>query len=396
MKPQKHIVFAMSEVGASHIPEGKPCQDFSLKVDENGVRMVVVCDGHGSSTYIRSDIGARLAAEVTKEAVMDFVQNTPPELFKDRKGAVGVRPTVEDIRRGAKADPAEDPTESGRKTRQQNQTFFSQVKDILPQDIVIVALLRNIYSSWLTAIRNHCSQHPLSDAEKAALGNKTLVKAYGTTLMAFVETPHYWLSFHIGDGRIVTVDQDLSMTNPVPWDSDCFLNITTSLCNSRPVRLFRYAFDGTGAFPAAVLCCSDGIEDSYGDYELAPHFLHEWYRGVLSEFCRNGESATLEQMKIFFPRLSQKGSKDDISLAGIIDTEATAKAIENDIRQQLTEIERQLETGRRQAEDHKCRMEDLDRQKNELEQKLIMMGLGAPDSGEGRMSANGEQPPEDE
>ena len=184
------------------------------------------------------------------------------------------------------------------------------------------------------------------------------------------------------------------MTNPVPWDSECFLYVTTSLCNSRPVRLFRYAFDGTGTFPAAVLCCSDGIEDSYGDYELAPHFLHEWYRGVLSEFCCNGESATLEQMKKFFPRLSQKGSKDDISLAGIIDTEATAKAIENDIRQQLTEIERQLETGRRQAEDHKCRMEDLDRQKNELEQELIMMGLGAPDSGEGGTSADGEQPPE--
>ena len=125
MKPQKYIVFAMSEVGASHIPEGKPCQDFSLKVDENGVRMVVVCDGHGSSTYIRSDIGARLAAEVTKEAVMDFVQNTPPELFKDRKGAVGVRPTVEDIRRGAKADPAEDPTESGRKTRQHSHRTSS-------------------------------------------------------------------------------------------------------------------------------------------------------------------------------------------------------------------------------------------------------------------------------
>lgn len=378
MQQQKHIVFALSKVGASHIPERKPCQDFSLVVNEDGLRMVVVCDGHGSSTYVRSDIGARLAAEVTKKAVKTFVMDTPPELFKGKKGAVTVRPTAEDIRRDAGTKPSDINDEEDKQIREQNHMFITQVRDILEQDIIITALLRKIYSAWLTAIKEDCHKNPLTDTEKAALGNKPLVKAYGSTLMAFIETPHYWLAFHIGDGRIVAIDNELNMTNPVPWDCNCFLNVTTSLCNNNPVRLFRYAFDGTGNFPAAVLCCSDGIEDSYGNYELAPHILHEWYASVLGEFCQNGEKETLERMDAFFPLLSEKGSHDDISLAGIIDTEAVAKGLEvAKIKQQISEIEQQkdntnqqMEELSRQVEELNSQMVDFSLQKSELERKL--------------------------
>ena len=367
MKRQNHIVFALSKVGAAHVPAGKPCQDFSLKMDEDGVRMVVVCDGHGSRTYVRSDTGARLAAEVTREAVMDFVAKTPPELFRNKKGAVTARPTAEDIMRGAETKSSAALTEAAWQNIQQNRAFLNQVRDILEQDIVILTLLRRISSAWLRAIKEHCLENPLSEEEKKALGNKPLAKAYGTTLMAYVETPDYWLAFHIGDGRIIAVDQNMEMKEPVPWDCNCFLNVTTSLCSDNPVSLFRYAFDGTGRFPAAVFCCSDGIEDSYGDYELAPYFLHEWYAGLLSEFHRNGEAQTLERMDEFFTLLSQKGSRDDVSLAGIIDTAAIAKSLgAADIKSKIMEIDSK-------AEDLSRQMEDLGRQKSELEQKLTEM-----------------------
>ena len=381
MQQQKHIVFALSKVGSGHIPEGKPCQDFSLAVDEEGLRMVVVCDGHGSKTYVRSDVGARLAAEVTKKAVMTFVKETPPELFMGKKGAVTARPTAEDIRRDAATETKDGTDGEDMRDSEQNLMFFTQVRDIVPQDIVITSLLRRIYSAWLTAIKEDCAKNPLNDEEKAALGNRPLVKAYGTTLMAFIETPQYWLAFHIGDGRMVAVDDELNMTNPVPWDRNCFLNVTTSLCNNNPVRLFRYAFDGTGDFPAAVLCCSDGIEDSYGDYELAPHFLHEWYESVLAEFCQNGERETLERMEGFFPMLSEKGSHDDISLAGIIDTEAVGKSLEvARIKRRISEIEllkdntsQQMEELSRQVEELNSKMADFSQQKSELERRLSEM-----------------------
>lgn len=46
-------VFNKSIRGASHLANGKPCQDYSISFSENGVQILVVCDGHGGETYFR-------------------------------------------------------------------------------------------------------------------------------------------------------------------------------------------------------------------------------------------------------------------------------------------------------------------------------------------------------
>lgn len=358
MEQQKQIVFATSTVGASHLPKGVPCQDYSLKVDTEDVRMIIVCDGHGSKTYVRSDVGSRLAAEIAKDAVLKFVKETPSDLFAGIKGAVTARPVVDDGLWGAVPNkPLETMTEVEMMNYQQDKAFYEQVRDIREQDAAFQGLFNKIYSEWLKAIREDSESKPFTDEEKEALGDKKLVKAYGTTLMAFVETPHYWFSFHIGDGRIIAANRLYEMTDPVPWDCNCFQNITTSLCNTDPIRLFRYAFDGTGKFPAVVFCCSDGIEDSFGDYTLAPHYLHNWYEGLLNEFATKGEEETLKNIDDFLPVLSQKGSKDDMSLAAIINRDSFAdglKALE--IRRQMRELDGQKEQLQQQYDEMKARL----------------------------------------
>ena len=82
--------------------------------------------------------------------------------------------------------------------------------------------------------------------------------------------------------------------------------------------MFRYAFDGTGTFPAAVYCCSDGIEDSWGDYEVAPEQLHSYFTGLTRVFLSEGKDATLQRLEDFLPKLSAAASKDDMSIAGYI------------------------------------------------------------------------------
>lgn len=354
---QNQIVFATSLVGASHLPKGIPCQDYSLQVDENDVKMIIVCDGHGSKTYVRSDVGARLAAEITKETVLKFVKDTPPDLLVGHKGSVTSRPAVDDGLWGTVPNkPVDTMTEVELLNYQQDKEFYKQVRDIREQDVAFVELFNTIYSEWLKAIQEDSEVNPFTDEEKEALGDKKLVKAYGTTLMVFAETPQYWFSFHIGDGRIVAIDRLFEMTDPVPWDCNCFQNFTTSLCNTNPVRLFRYAFDGTGQFPAAVFCCSDGIEDSYGDYSLAPHYLHNWYLGLLNEFATKGKEETLEKINSFLPLLSEKGSKDDMSLAAIINREALADGLEAaEIKRRMHELEDQKEKLQQQLDEIKSR-----------------------------------------
>ncbi len=361
MNQQKQIIFSTSTVGASHLPKGVPCQDYSLLVDTEDVRMIVVCDGHGSKTYVRSDVGSRLAAEIAKKAVLKFVQETPPELFAGMKGAVTARPVVDDGLWGAVPNkPIETMTEVELMNYQQDKAFFEQVRNIREQDTALQELFNNIYSEWLKAIQEDSETRPFTDEEKDALGNKKLVKAYGTTLMAFVETPHYWFSFHIGDGRIIAANRLFEMKEIVPWDCNCFQNITTSLCNTDPVRLFRYAFDGTGEFPPVVFCCSDGIEDSFGDYTLAPYYLHNWYEGLLNEFATKGEEATLKNIDNFLPVLSQKGSKDDMSLAAIIDCDSLADGIKAvDLRKKMQELDGQKEQLKKQLEELRAHVEKV-------------------------------------
>ena len=149
------------------------------------------------------------------------------------------------------------------------------------------------------------------------------------------------------------------MVQPVPWDCNCFQNYTTSLCNTEPVKLFRYAFDGTGQFPAAVFCCSDGIEDSYGDYEIDPKKLHGFYRGLLDQFVKVGEETTLKKIENFLPVLSEKGSRDDMSLAAIINLDALQDGLEEqEIRDEINKVESQLRDLQRQENEIKARIDE--------------------------------------
>ena len=181
-------------------------------------------------------------------------------------------------------------------------------------------LFAAIYIQWLNAIEQDAQNDPFTDQEKAQLGSARLVKAYGTTLMAFVRTPLYWFAFHIGDGRMLCCDANFRWREPVPWDCNCFLNMTTSLCAKEPLHSFRYAFNGKGEFPAAVIMGSDGLDDSWCTMENLTNF----YSQTLSIFNELKEEETIKEMKEYLPRLSEKGSRDDMSMAGIIDMNAIA------------------------------------------------------------------------
>lgn len=324
-------VFNFSALGASHITENKPCQDYSLSwnSDENDIQVVIVCDGHGSSTYVRSDVGSRLAAQCAMNNIKLFIEEVDPLLFVHKKAAVTAREGDSEKRFDTDLPkPIEDMTETERMNYEQKCLFVSQVLGCQDQDEELMSLFTNIYNDWILAIKEDSKNNPFNNDEKKALGNSDLVKAYGTTLMAFVRTPYYWFAFQIGDGRLLVADNEMQWSQPVPWDCNCFLNFTTSLCNSNPIPLFRYAFDGTGYFPSVVLCCSDGVEDSYGDFSVAQESLYKFYTEIVARFHRNGYEKTVEEIENILPRLSSIGSKDDMSLAGIVDFDAIALPVD--------------------------------------------------------------------
>ena len=367
MDDNRNIHFAISVVGANHLPKDVPCQDYSISWESEDKQNIIaiVCDGHGSSTYVRSDTGSKLAANITLEVLKEFATSTNPALFIYTTGDVTARRSM-DENEWLKIPniPVTSMTEVESENFKQNQLFCNQVSDIKQQDQVLTELFNSIYLKWIEAIKEDALFYPFSDIEKQAVGKNRIEKAYGTTLLAYLQTPYFWLSFQIGDGIILFVDRKLTWMQMVPWDCNCFLNSTTSLCNSNPLPKFRYAFDGTGYFPAAVLCCSDGIEDSYGYYELAPQYLHKFYNGLLKQFAVSEMEEVLKQLREFLPKLSAIGSKDDMSIAGFINTEAIKEGLV------VLDIYNQRDALNSQHEDRVKEQESLEKQISDAEAEL--------------------------
>ncbi|MBT9873078.1 hypothetical protein GPL06_09670 [Bacteroides salyersiae] len=319
------ITFYTQALGSSHLASKKPCQDNGMHYNQDEVCIVVVCDGHGGESYVRSDKGSRIAAEITKNKIVEFVKSCPAEKFIGKKNAVTVVPTRDPRfdKQGCKRDISM-LSESEMDLLKQNILYTKEV-DLFPEmETLFRGLFVDIYESWKSEIEKDAIDHPFSDKEKEKRGSLRIEKAYGTTLMAAVRTPNYWFAFHIGDGKLYACDRLMKWYEPVPWDCNCFLNVTTSLCDYAPVGEFRYAFDGTGDFPLAFVLGSDGIDDTFVRTEL----IHKFYSQLLCVVNEREQEEVQTLLKESLSDLSKRGSHDDMSVAAIIDENSLPKAIE--------------------------------------------------------------------
>lgn len=282
---KKWVVFHCSHQGASHKKANKVCQDAAFSSDGDKYAIAIVCDGHGSANYFRSDRGAKLAVEATKEALQGFMKNF-------------LKPNASSSLRGLLLDHPD--------------KYMRQLET-------------NIIYLWRQKVRTDYLEYPFTSEELAQTDDKFrknelahpddfYVKAYGSTLMAVVVYPGYfWFGLHIGDGKCVACYEDGSWDQPIPWDDSCFLNVTTSLCDEKAVDKFRYCLH-TDYFPVALFVGSDGVDDSFASDED----LYGFYQELFQTFQEKKAEQAHKEIDNFLPILSEKGSGDDISVSGII------------------------------------------------------------------------------
>ena len=275
--------FHLTVIGASHIKSGTVCQDCSQSCEKTECRLVVVCDGHGGADYFRSDRGSKLAAAT----FTDCMEN--PDLIAALSAAA---------------------TEKQRKSR-------------------IEQLIKSIIARWNSLVEQDMRQHPFDEDELSGVSEKArrryeagerLQAAYGTTLIGAVLAENFWLGLQIGDGKCVAVSETGEFTQPIPWDEECFLNVTTSLCDENAAKEFRFCFSRT--LPAAVFIGSDGIDDCFAGDER----LYDFYRVTLKSFAETDEETAIAQLKEYLPTLSEKGSGDDMSVGILVNTDLVCKS----------------------------------------------------------------------
>lgn len=274
-RKKEHLAFAHSQQGARHLLTGTVCQDFSLISQGEGFIFAAVCDGHGGSDYVRSDRGSRLAALAALECVSD-----------------------------------ESLLSALRKSRSERET-----------ERLIQQLKRSIIGLWLRKITEDHENEPLSGDELNSVSDAAreeylaggIAPAYGTTLIFTLIARDFWLLMQLGDGSCAVMDESGGFAAPLPPDPLCYMNITTSMCDGEAANEMRHFFGRKP--PAAIFLSTDGIENSLSGRDA----LHAFYGTVASAFAA-GDSAEAEaQLLDYLPRLSEKGSGDDVSIAFLLD-----------------------------------------------------------------------------
>lgn len=308
--------------GESHKAINKVCQDHSLVSINDECAIAVVCDGHGGDRYFRSDIGSKIASEVTRDCVCTFVSGIEKSLFTGKPFS----------------------QHNALSTEIKNNDYHkeSEVERVMRQ------LFASIIYNWRDKILDHANTNPLTDLEMSQVPEKAkiefankegLEKTYGCTLMCYAQTPDYWFAFHIGDGKLVAFDDNGWWSEPVPWDEKCFLNKTTSLCDSSAIEEFRYCFQGDGSFPLAIFLGSDGIDDSFGE---TPNMIN-FYVQILKLIAKSSESEALQSLQEALPELSKIGSKDDMSVACVYAEDRLGSSIPKLIEWQKSNIGNQID-----------------------------------------------------
>jgi len=265
--------------GESHIRRGIPKEDAAKVVRFEDRVVAAVSDGHGDPRCMRSQVGAHLAVNITLDILRDW-----------------------DV--GCGNDDA--------------KQLHARV----------TALAHEIIDRWNLAVETHFKENPLTEAELQAAGNmrlsyvqgKHISHIYGATLIALMQSKDTLFFLQKGDGRAVMIDSQGRFNDQViPWDDRCYLNVTTSLCDPDAPDTFTYRLlsgEDTDNI-SAVMLGSDGVEDSFANSDL----MNAYYGLLATECIENGEAATEEAMLNDLAEMSKYGSKDDISVVGLIDPE---------------------------------------------------------------------------
>lgn len=160
-------VAAVSLPGVTHVlGGGTACQDASwVAAYPGGLRVLAVSDGHGSSRYVNSDVGARLAVSVVHELL--------PRIF-------------------------------GQDLENSHRRLRASANHLRP----------SVVNEWNRRVRLHDAifgtSEPIDDdaLRRVDGGHDDAVRAYGATILGVAVKDGWMVSMQLGDGDIVRVSHE--------------------------------------------------------------------------------------------------------------------------------------------------------------------------------------------
>lgn len=276
-EPLWHVI-GQSVRGASHVRADLPNQDAIIwrHLSREGPPLVlVVSDGHGSAKSFRSDRGSKFAVTAAADLMQELLSGV--------------------------SDPLN----------------LSAVKRVAEQ-----RLPKELVRRWQMAVDADLGEDPFSEEELAKLAQqrgesnrrkviKTPRLAYGATVLGVLVARDFFLFLQLGDGDILWVADDGTVTRPFSRDARLIANETTSLCMSDAWREVRLRFQANyGDLPALIMASTDGYANSFVNDDA----FRKVGSDILAIMREDGVGLVGESLPEWLSEASAAGSGDDISL----------------------------------------------------------------------------------
>lgn len=363
--------FNKTVIGAQHIKNQIPCEDYSISYSspDNQYHVVVVADGHGARSCFRSRYGSKFVAEITLDAFRQFADFV-----------------LQDIN--------------------EQQKFYNEIfSNTKFKECTIKRITDAILAKWYDEVMLHYANNPFSPEEEQIYQtygyDGDITHIYGTTVIAALKIKNVLILIQQGDGRCVIFHNE-SISQPIPWDIRCDHNVTTSVCDADAAESIRSCVlkIDESTFIACYLG-SDGVEDSFRDtYEAfqGSHIImggvHTFYKEISCQLVQSNKESFIGGLEDWLLSFSENGvwgccgSGDDVSIAGIVNIDSVKRkvnAYRKDIRQYALEeklIDKKRELGskerkhgilKKRMNDAKKCFEDALVQKQIIENNLNML-----------------------
>ena len=320
---------------ASEIPEKKDIQLFvknqksilpsvsvsvELKPHVNPFSLICVSDGHGSAPHFWSDKGAEFAVQSAVELLSASIDKVLLTLeSKDYKKA-NKNIAKSYVKRWCRKCFEYLSSIELNNLKDKIKEIEVQEPDVAKKYLDELHELKNLTKDYKDIV----SKNPLlTDEHQKAISDLvtdfsklSLKEIFGCTAVIYfqVKESPIWYAFKIGDSDLF-VDFGEGFVKPIKDDPKCFLNETTSLCNSKAYDSFCFPEEEfLGKAPLSVFASSDGVANSFSSEE----YLSRFYGQIQFSFNEDGEFIGERDIKNYIPELSERGSGDDVSIAGIV------------------------------------------------------------------------------
>lgn len=284
--------------GHLHKVRDIPCEDYSGSYGDVDGRYFIaaIADGHGDKACFRSSTGSKSAVEIAIDQLKDLAEVALSEDLEKTSF-----PLIE------------------------------QLKYPKGVQMILKGLTDRIISKWYEFVTEDLTNNPPTDEEYESIGDRAdsyrsgerLEHIYGTTLIAALWLPEFLILIQQGDGRCDVFYADGSINQPIPWDSRCHENVTTSLCDIDVDTSIRHCvIDLSQKKVVACFLGSDGVEDSFPDPDENQAGTHYFYQKLAIAIDGMDKSSAEAYLDDLLPGFSERGSGDDVSVAGLIHNDA--------------------------------------------------------------------------